>query len=196
MKRHRVTWEQLRGGFAGGKEHEITSFRKLHGPSLDAFASEVSALSRDFSLFHPKVGEDPCQALCNYLEGRIPALRKELERWGAALVTSSSCYTRRSGDFRVAVTLSDALRNLLLLARPCKAHEGGGAFGSTRGRVRYPKIHTKKAPLPVFTGSGANYWRRPTFAQPRDALSSGLQRFTSVFGMGTGGATALRSPEV
>jgi len=24
-----------------------------------------------------------------------------------------------------------------------------------------------------------------------DALSSGLQRFTSVFGMGTGGATAL-----
>ena len=38
-------------------------------------------------------------------------------------------------------------------------------------------------------------WRRPTFAQPIEALSSGLQRFTSVFGMGTGGSTALLSPE-
>ena len=43
---------------------------------------------------------------------------------------------------------------------------------------------------------GRNYWQRPTFAQPIEALSSGLQRFTSVFGMGTGGATALLSPEV
>ena len=51
-------------------------------------------------------------------------------------------------------------------------------------------------PAPRFRGAGLNYWRRPTFAQPRDALSSGLQRFTSVFEMGTGGATALGSPEV
>ena len=42
---------------------------------------------------------------------------------------------------------------------------------------------------------GHNYWQRPTLAQPIDALPSGLQRFTSVFGMGTGGATALGSPE-
>jgi hypothetical protein len=38
-------------------------------------------------------------------------------------------------------------------------------------------------------------WQCPTLAQPIDALPSGLQRFTSVFGMGTGGATALGSPE-
>src|SRR5206468_6154997 len=39
-------------------------------------------------------------------------------------------------------------------------------------------------------------WRRPTLARPIAVLPSGLQRFTSVFGMGTGGATALLSPEV
>src|SRR5438270_12000829 len=42
---------------------------------------------------------------------------------------------------------------------------------------------------------GFQFWRRPTLAQPIVALPSGLQRFTSVFGMGTGGATALLSPE-
>src|SRR5437588_6521353 len=42
---------------------------------------------------------------------------------------------------------------------------------------------------------GFQFWRRPTLAQPIVALPSGLQRFTSVFGMGTGGATALGSPE-
>ena len=36
---------------------------------------------------------------------------------------------------------------------------------------------------------------RSILAQPFVALPSGLQRFTSVFGMGTGGATALLSPE-
>ena len=39
------------------------------------------------------------------------------------------------------------------------------------------------------------FWQRHTLAQPRGALPSGLQRFTSVFGMGTGGSTALGSPE-
>ena len=39
------------------------------------------------------------------------------------------------------------------------------------------------------------FWQRPTLAQPIEALPSGLQRFTSVFGMGTGGSTALGSPE-
>ena len=56
--------------------------------------------------------------------------------------------------------------------------------------------HANENPAPRFRGAGLNYWRRPTFAQPRDALSSGLQRFTSVFEKGTGGATALGSPEV
>ena len=53
-----------------------------------------------------------------------------------------------------------------------------------------------KKPRLLFPREGANYWRRPTFAQPIEALSSGLQRFTSVFGMGPGGTTALESPEV
>src|SRR6266478_5089419 len=44
--------------------------------------------------------------------------------------------------------------------------------------------------------AGFLFWRRPTLARPIAVLPSGLQRFTAVFGMGTGGATALLSPEV
>ena len=47
-----------------------------------------------------------------------------------------------------------------------------------------------------FNPPGILFWRRPTLARPFVALPSGLQRFTSVFGMGTGGATALISPEL
>ena len=43
---------------------------------------------------------------------------------------------------------------------------------------------------------GISFWRRPTLARPIAVLPSGLQRFTAVFGMGTGGATALLSPEI
>jgi hypothetical protein len=46
-----------------------------------------------------------------------------------------------------------------------------------------------------FNPPGIWFWRRPTLAQPIAVLPSGLQRFTAVFGMGTGGATALVSPE-
>src|SRR6266446_6902880 len=42
---------------------------------------------------------------------------------------------------------------------------------------------------------GIRFWRRPTLARPIAVLPSGLQRFTAVFGMGTGGTTALLSPE-
>src|SRR5882724_3273699 len=42
---------------------------------------------------------------------------------------------------------------------------------------------------------GILFWRRPTLARPIAVLPSGLQCFTSVFGMGTGGAAALLSPE-
>src|SRR5207237_8985018 len=42
---------------------------------------------------------------------------------------------------------------------------------------------------------GILLWRRPTLTRPVAVLPSGLQRFTSVFGMGTGGAAALLSPE-
>jgi hypothetical protein len=80
MKRHGVTWERLREDFGSGQENQITSFRKLHGNQLDAFAAEVSTLGRDFSLFHPQSGESPFQALCAYLDGRVAELRKEIDR--------------------------------------------------------------------------------------------------------------------
>jgi hypothetical protein len=47
----------------------------------------------------------------------------------------------------------------------------------------------------MINSPGFLFWRRPTLARPVAVLPSGLQRFTSVFGMGTGGATALGSPE-
>lgn len=38
-------------------------------------------------------------------------------------------------------------------------------------------------------------WQRPTFTWPVAILSSAQQRFTSVFGMGTGGTTVPWSPD-
>ena len=71
---------------------------------------------------------------------------------------------------------------------------GGLNKKATRGQ--------KKRPGTLFPKCRAQYWQRPTLAQPIDALPSALQRFTSVFGMGTGGATArdhqtmmIRCPE-
>src|SRR5215472_7297271 len=52
-----------------------------------------------------------------------------------------------------------------------------------------------KAKTPVISSPGFLFWRRPTLARPVAVLPSGLQRFTSVFGMGTGGTTTLLSPE-
>ena len=55
---------------------------------------------------------------------------------------------------------------------------------------------TKKGPtLKAEPAKWGKNWRRPTLAQPIDALPSALWRFTSVFGMGTGGTTTLRSPD-
>jgi hypothetical protein len=56
-------------------------------------------------------------------------------------------------------------------------------------------LRRQKARTPVTNSPGFLFWRRPTLARPVAVLPSGLQRFTSVFGMGTGGATALGSPE-
>ena len=61
-----------------------------------------------------------------------------------------------------------------------------------RARVGLPTPETKN---PTGKPVGFLFWRRPTLARPVAVLPSGLQRFTSVFGMGTGGATALLSPE-
>ena len=55
-----------------------------------------------------------------------------------------------------------------------------------------PKFLREEDPLlQVSLEKGRRLWRRPTFAPPVEALSLGLQRFTSVFGKGTGGTTAL-----
>jgi hypothetical protein len=61
---------------------------------------------------------------------------------------------------------------------------------SARGDVPESKMPNEINP------PGILFWRRPTLARPVAVLPSGLQRFTAVFGMGTGGATALLSPEV
>jgi hypothetical protein len=63
--------------------------------------------------------------------------------------------------------------------------------GVFSARVGVPKSKMPTELNPV----GILFWRRPTLARPVAVLPSGLQRFTSVFGMGTGGATALGSPE-
>ncbi len=53
-----------------------------------------------------------------------------------------------------------------------------------------------KGPARSCQHAGPQFWQRPTLARPVAVLPSGLQRFTSVFGMGTGGSTALWSPEI
>ena len=58
-----------------------------------------------------------------------------------------------------------------------------------------PERRQSKTPSTSHDMLGGLFWRRPTLTRPIAVLPSGLQRFTSVFGMGTGGATALMSPE-
>ena len=53
----------------------------------------------------------------------------------------------------------------------------------------------KKEPRTGFLWCGAYTWRRPTLTGPVVPLPSALRRFTSGFGMGPGGSTALWSPE-
>jgi hypothetical protein len=57
-------------------------------------------------------------------------------------------------------------------------------------RVRYPDLSLRSSSekkKPRHLKQVAGFWRRPTLAQPIAVLPSGLQRFTAVFGMGTGG---------
>ena len=53
---------------------------------------------------------------------------------------------------------------------------------------------TKSPDTFLYPGFSNLPWRRPTLAQAIQALPSALQRFTAVFGMGTGGTTAVMSP--
>jgi hypothetical protein len=66
--------------------------------------------------------------------------------------------------------------------------------GQRKRRVHSRKLHRHKMPDGM-NPPGILFWRRPTLARPFAVLPSGLQRFTSVFEMGTGGATTLMSPE-
>ena len=71
--------------------------------------------------------------------------------------------------------------------------QGGDACkGGARKARSAPR--TKKCPAPCY-GSRAYTWRRPTLTGPIVPLPLALQRFTSGFGMGPGGSTALWSPE-
>jgi hypothetical protein len=93
-----------------------------------------------------------------------------------------------SGD----VLLTPALRCARPLPRgPDRLLAGFPARRVLCSSRRRPK--TKNPPC--FRMPGFQFWRRPTLARPVAVLPLGLQRFTAVFGMGTGGATALLSPE-
>src|SRR5256885_14849626 len=61
--------------------------------------------------------------------------------------------------------------------------------------ARKARARSRGKEKPSHLNQVAGFWRRPTLARPIAVLPSGLQRFTSVFGMGTGGTTALVSPE-
>src|SRR5947209_12897809 len=62
--------------------------------------------------------------------------------------------------------------------------------------ARKARARSRGKEKPSHLNQVAGFWRRPTLARPIAVLPSGLQRFTAVFGMGTGGATALLSPEI
>lgn len=80
MARHGVTWERLRGHFAGTQEFEITSFAALH-PGSKGFADEVSALAGRFQLFNAHGRpEDVYALLSEYLEPRVDRLQLEVTR--------------------------------------------------------------------------------------------------------------------
>src|SRR5438874_7873850 len=81
---------------------------------------------------------------------------------------------------------SSRSRNLVASNRDTHVTRTKNASANTFGPQKEKPRHLNQV---------AGFWRRPTLARPVAVLPSGLQRFTSVFGMGTGGATALLSPE-
>ena len=91
---------------------------------------------------------------------------------GSLHPTGDSLYPRIS--LRICVIRGPQLRNL--------------------GSTSFP-IRAKKEPGPSVSWSRAITWRRPTLTGPIVPLPSALRRFTSGFGMGPGGSTALWSPE-
>ena len=117
----------------------------------------------------------------------------------------SSCSSRRRSRNRKPADHEDPrvfssgdvvlIRSLPLTHRA--AHAGFTVHpAASQLAVFSARVGIAKAKMPDgINPPGIQFWRRPTLARPVVALPSGLQRFTSVFGMGTGGTTALGSPE-
>jgi hypothetical protein len=128
---------------------------------------------------------------------RRPLLRRERE--------TNRCTKKPSALTNKVLGSGDALlirllpqphplpRGLDRLPRRCPA--AMFSYGRRRSAVPCLSRRCQKAKTPMINSPGFLFWRRPTLARPFAVLPSGLQRFTSVFGMGTGGATTLMSPE-
>ncbi len=90
-------------------------------------------------------------------------------------------------------------RSAHLVARPPEGRGEQANKPTTPLRPAKPserRPRPKKMPSSGFSPeAGHKLWQRPTLAQARQALPSALWRFTSVFGMGTGGTTTQRSPD-
>lgn len=79
MDKYSVTWNRLRSDFKSVTEDQISSFRKLHGDTLNGFPCEVSELAGNFSLFNNlRSPEDAYTAFVNYLEGQADKLQAEI----------------------------------------------------------------------------------------------------------------------
>ena len=92
---------------------------------------------------------------------------------------------------------SPAAARPIAVSSPLPLHHSYlSAIAHLHSQAPRPPFHRyKKEPRLFFRKGGANTWRRPTLTRPIVSLPSALQRFTSGFGMGPGGSTALWSPE-
>ena len=81
MERHGVTWAKLRGDFAGTVEYQITSFRQLHGESLDTFSEELCQIVGKFELFNSHSAlEDAFGGLCKFVQARVESFQQEIQK--------------------------------------------------------------------------------------------------------------------
>jgi hypothetical protein len=86
MRKHGVSWEQLRSDFDGVTEFQITSFRELHGDRLSPFVKEVDELTHSFSLFNANYSlEDAYSSLREYLDSRLNEFRQEIDKRRVAM---------------------------------------------------------------------------------------------------------------
>ena len=60
--------------------------------------------------------------------------------------------------------------------------------------VVHVDLRIQKSPEQMFRASVFDAWQFPTLAWGDPTLPSALRRFTSEFGMGSGGTTALKPP--